>query len=324
MAEDFAPQQNQLMRSGHIATEKLLQERIQILEQETASLRSALKQSQASEERYRQLFENDPIHKLPQQEQAAQERANLLNTTAQVANLLLRSPDYTSVLPDVVRLLGEAVGSDRCSIVQNCIDPATGQPGVIVPVEWCAAEIPTSVQTTIELQTVLLWEALGDFYPRFLQGDVFNFLVADLPEPCRRIFQSQGNTSVLAVPIVVNSRSWGLISFDNCGEPQLYDEAEIAILKIAADSLAAAIERQQNQEALLETEQNRAAELEKINEVLQRTIAQLATNPDLNAYLAQVMIEAAIQVEAANTALFLYEETSNTLSMHLFTLAGTV
>lgn len=51
-----------------------------------------------------------------QREQAAQERAKLLSTIAQVANLLLRSPDYTIVLPDVVRLLGEAVGSDRCCI----------------------------------------------------------------------------------------------------------------------------------------------------------------------------------------------------------------
>lgn len=42
----------------------------------------------------------------------------LLSAIAQVANLLLRSPDYRVVLPDVVRLLGEAVGSDRCAFVR--------------------------------------------------------------------------------------------------------------------------------------------------------------------------------------------------------------
>lgn len=57
----------------------------------------------------RELVEN-------QRHRAAQERARLLSAIAQVANLLLRSPDYTTVLPDVVRLLGEAVGSDRCCL----------------------------------------------------------------------------------------------------------------------------------------------------------------------------------------------------------------
>ena len=33
-------------------------------------------------------------------------------------------------------------------------------------------------------------------------------------------------------------KGWGQIGFDNCGEPRLYDESEIAILKVAADSIA--------------------------------------------------------------------------------------
>jgi hypothetical protein len=45
--------------------------------------------------------------------EAQKGQATLLSTVAQVANLLLKSPDYNTVLSDVVRLLGEAVECDR-------------------------------------------------------------------------------------------------------------------------------------------------------------------------------------------------------------------
>lgn len=64
-----------------------------------------------------------------ERDRAATERAHLLTTVAQVANLLLKAPDYTTVLPGVVQLLGEAVGSDRCSVMQDAgIHPTFGKP----------------------------------------------------------------------------------------------------------------------------------------------------------------------------------------------------
>lgn len=55
---------------------------------------------------------------------------------------------------------------------------------------------------------------------------------------------------MLIVPIMVQGECWGHIGFDNCEASRLYDEAEIAILRIAADSLAAAIERQAKDDEL--------------------------------------------------------------------------
>lgn len=205
---------------------------------------------------------------LQEKDRVAQDRAQILSTVAQVANLLVRSSDYTAVLLDVVSLLGKAVGSDRCAIVQDVIDGASGKPGLQVPVEWCKAGISYSIEVTTQFESALLWEDLGELHKQFLRGDILHFLVADLPEPSRSIFTAQGNTTMLAVPIVVNACPWGVVSFDNCGEPRLYDQAEIAILQIAADSIAAAIERDRTQKALLQAEQARSQELAKANEAL--------------------------------------------------------
>ncbi len=71
------------------------------------------------------------------QQKLAQERISLLQASAQVANLLLRASDYTTVLLDVVRLLGEAVGSDRCAITKEIIDSESHRPAVKLLTEWC-------------------------------------------------------------------------------------------------------------------------------------------------------------------------------------------
>jgi PAS domain-containing protein len=194
--------------------------------------------------------ENDRLR----QSTAQERQASLLSTIAQVANRLLRSPDYTAVLADLVRLLGEAAGSDRCCMTQDVIHPELNVPAVQILVEWCRDSVPESIDSTPDLATALLWENLAQFRQNNLQGVTSNFSIDDLQEPARSIFLEQGLSSILVVPIMVQGESWGQIGFDNCGELRLYDEAEIATLRIAADSVAAAIERQAKDEELQKSE----------------------------------------------------------------------
>jgi PAS domain S-box-containing protein len=188
------------------------------------------------------------------QSESQNHQAPLLSTVAQIANLLLRSPDYTTVLPDVVRLLGEAVGSDRCSIGQKMMHPTSGKSAVRIMPEWCKAGILHSEDFSPHLDRFFLWEDAFHIAQKLQQGEVVNCLVCELPEPDRSLLAAQGNTAELFVPILIKSQCWGFIGIDNCGEPRLYDEAEIAILKVAAESIAAAIERQAQDEALRESE----------------------------------------------------------------------
>jgi signal transduction histidine kinase/PAS domain-containing protein len=189
-----------------------------------------------------------------ERERADRERAKLLSAIAQVANRLLQSPDYTTVLPDVLRLLGEAAGSDRCALTQDVIHPELHVPAVQILMEWCRDGVTESIGSTPDLATALPWDNLAQFRQNNLQGATSNFLIDDLPEPARSKLLGQGLASILVVPIMVQGESWGQIGFDNCGESRLYDEAEIATLRIAADSIAAAIERQQKDAELRKSE----------------------------------------------------------------------
>ncbi|MBE9139789.1 GAF domain-containing protein [Nodosilinea sp. LEGE 07088] len=189
------------------------------------------------------------------QPRSQSQQASLLGAIAEVANLLLRSPDYTTVLPDVVRLLGEASGSDRCAIIQDVLHPTSQEQAATILSEWCMFGISETIEITSEFVPASPVEHFREIYDPLSQGEIQNFLVANLSNQiAQHIFQEQGNTSMLMVPIMSKGKFWGLIGFDSCGEPRRFDEAEIAILRIAADSIAAAIERQAKDEELRKSE----------------------------------------------------------------------
>jgi signal transduction histidine kinase/PAS domain-containing protein len=443
--------------------------------------------------------------------EAERARAELLKTMTTIANHLLRSTDYRLILPDVLQLLGEAARADRCSLVQNITDPASSKSAVRMNAEWCRPGIQASIAHTPELESALLWEEFAELYDRLIQGETVQFFGTDLGAALRELFEAQGNKAMIMVPIVVQGEFWGVFGFDYCGEVRRFEELDQSIFAIAVDSITAAIERQQQDDALrssnralqqsyrllnviaqitknllaaedadiairealqtvgeaasmsrvllileqldpaehrlkhcvayewtasgisthqavglsvmdnedfqvlnqpfyqgqpiwralddlpavtrshferlaikstgvvpifikgryignigfddcvtprswsqqeidvltaaaesigaalhrkqlverlveerIRAEQERVAELQKINDALQRTIAHLATNPDLDAYLGHVLIEAAEQVGAYSNALFVYDEASNTLAMQAFVVEGAI
>lgn len=121
------------------------------------------------------IYETKPRPK-PQNRQAS-----LLSTIAQVANLLLRSQDYTSVLSDVAQLLGEAVECDHCTITQE-IEMSDYQQAVRLLTQWCQADVPSDSAATPDFSVGVGVNQLADFQARLLRGEVVNFLVSDLPE----------------------------------------------------------------------------------------------------------------------------------------------
>ncbi len=221
--------------------------------------------------------------------QAEQDRTELLKTVTTVANQLLRSTDYTTVIADVLQILGEAANADRCGLVQNVTDPQSGKSAIQMHTEWCRADIQASIVHTPELESALLWEYFPDFNEKLAQGEVVHFFVNEISEPARQLLLEQGNIAMTMVPIIVQGQFWGIFGFDYCRESYPYDQANTPIFAIAVDSIAAAIDRQQKEQALLQAEQARAAELTKINDALRQTLNILATESDINRFLGHLL-----------------------------------
>jgi signal transduction histidine kinase len=230
-----------------------------------ASLESELTQA------YSQLEELQQENKYLSNSKVQHQQTPLLSTVAKVANLLLRSPDYTLALPNIARSLGDAVGSDRCVIIKRYFEPQSNKSALELLTEWCHVGIRSVLTKTPELQKGLIIENAPNFEQQLLQGKGVNFLVDRLQDPMYRLFfEVHDNLSMLMVPIMVQERFWGIIGFDNCTEQRLYDEAEVAILEVVADSIAAAISCQQKDNELRRSEALHRSLFEISNEEIYR------------------------------------------------------
>lgn len=221
-------------------------------------------------------------------------------------------------MPDVLRLLGEAVGSDRCTVGQDEIIAGTTL-SVRAIAEWCRIGVTSAIDIHPEFEAGV--EPFTEIYRPLAQGESVNTLVADLSEPVRSFMTQQGITSLLLVPILVQGQSWGHFASDNCNEPRLYDEAEIAILQVAADSLAAAIERQAKDEELLRLEQERSQQPERLNAELQQAIYRLERRDrwlDATAEAANVLLSNTDLVTGINEALRVIGETIDVDRVEVF------
>ncbi|MBV8885580.1 MAG: GAF domain-containing protein [Chroococcidiopsidaceae cyanobacterium CP_BM_RX_35] len=271
--------------------------------------------------------------------EAEQARAELLKTMTTIANHLLRSTDYRLILPNVLQLLGEAASADRCSLVQNITDLTSGKPAVRMHAEWCRPGIQASIAHTPELESALLWEDFAQLYERLIQGETVQFFGTDLCASLRELFEAQGNTAMLMVPIVVQGEFWGMFGFNYCTEVRRFEELDQLIFAIAVDSIAAAIERQQQEEALLQAEQVKqaaiireqekaaqlqVAELAKANDVLKKTLDTLATEPELDCFLRHMLSVIARQMNAPACLLWLFNESLQTATLHLSCTNGQV
>ncbi|ESA37903.1 gaf domain protein [Leptolyngbya sp. Heron Island J] len=247
---------------------------------------------------------------------AEQDRTQRLRTIATLANKLLRCSDYTTVLPEVLEILGETAGSDRSSLAQNVLDPQTGKAAVKLHTQWCRAEVPASTKAIPELNSALLWNYFPDFETRLSQSETMCVQVADVAEPARKLIQALGNSSIMMVPIIVNAQFWGVFSFDYCREAKQLDEADQTIFAIAADSIAAAIERDLNQREREEMRQQRAIELTQVNNVLKASLNRLANEANLDAFLGHILAKITQQTGAAIGHVFIYESVNKTLELH--------
>lgn len=188
---------------------------------------------------------------------ALQRRDAVLGAISVTAERLLTSTSWLDVLPELLEGLGQAIQASRAYV----FEVYEGKPSDLYARklrEWTAAGILPEL-TSLEGQGKSI---RGDGFGRWLdvlstgqilQGKVSTFPASELPNLTNLQIQS-----LIEVPIFTNSRWWGFIGFDDCTSEQCWLPAEEDALKVAANVLAAAIQRQQLFEA--EREERRVAQ----------------------------------------------------------------
>jgi PAS domain S-box-containing protein len=177
-------------------------------------------------------------------EETLQQQEAVLGTMALAAERFLRPSDWEQDMQAVLAQLGKAANVSRAIIWMTSTDD---DDRVLISgeYEWIA---PTAELTPlVGIQNIPAFRKWRELLPR---GEVVTGHVRNLSAEEQGFFVSRGIKSVLAVPIFVNEAWWGFMGFDQGGTEREWTEAEIDMLKTAANILGGALERRRMEETL--------------------------------------------------------------------------
>jgi signal transduction histidine kinase len=230
--------------------------------------------------------------------QYLQQRERLLSASAQASRLLLESPDAMKVMPEVLRLLGEAAQVDRTALAFAEIGP-NGEKWLKIKCEWisesvlchCDEDDETTATRDDEFCSTLMAGKSVVFCPEAMQGYDGVSITSD-----------KARTSAI-VPIIIDGDYVGAIGFDDWQRVREFDSSIVSALEIAAGLVGAALHR----ERLVETvrhERERAAEerltqLARANALLRENLVRLSRDPDPVDFVTNILLDATRQMEAA-------------------------
>jgi PAS domain S-box-containing protein len=221
----------------------------------------------------------DELTRRRQAEQSLLRRDAILEAVSFAAEQFLHSDHETpaaipfeTTIPVVLEHLGRATGVNRASLVPNQIaDHATSvEPAfssTLQCYQWVADEqdiepessdsplpstmpLPESPPSVCELGCITeRWKEL------LSQGETISGPAQTFPDNERAILESSHIQSLVIVPVFVYQQWWGCISFEDWYRERIWTTSEIDAIRTAARIIGAAIQHNQVQEALAQSEE---------------------------------------------------------------------
>jgi diguanylate cyclase (GGDEF)-like protein/PAS domain S-box-containing protein len=173
---------------------------------------------------------------------SARRHEAILEAVAVSAKELLRSSDLQQSFPRVIEWLGQATGVDRVHILEIDNGAPTERSPVAQHYVWSAPGFAPSISLQ-ELKDPMADVGLSSWVPKLAQGETIIGNARDFEPAARILFEIAGVKSVMAVPVFVDARWWGLIAFDDCRIERHWEPAEIGTFKTLAELIGGAVAR---------------------------------------------------------------------------------
>ena len=177
------------------------------------------------------------ISERKESEQALRQRDAILESVASAAGRLLTAPDWEHGIEDVLRQLGAATAVSRVYIVPGYPESRAQRH------EWvgrwrCPTVRHAGRRAVPDARSV--WSAGSRSCARAASSRVRSTLSATTSATC---CAAQGVCSTVVVPIFAGQLWWGFIAFDDCRDERDWPSGAVEVLRTAAGTLGAAIER---------------------------------------------------------------------------------
>jgi len=232
-------------------------------------------------------------------EEQLRRREAILEAVAFAAEKFLKTTGWESDIEAVLQRLGEAAQVSRAYIFENHTD----DDGVLltsIRYEWVAPGIQRQIDKPILQNFPWRTGGFGRWADALGTGKVVSGPAKDFTPEERHAFEAAGTQSIAVAPILVEQHWWGVIGFDDCVAQRYWSSAELDALKVAGDTLGAAIQNAR----LLEAERSRRREIEAVHKATLGLIASL----DLPEVLVSIARAAMDLTPAHNAHIYLYSQ----------------
>lgn len=195
------------------------------------------------------------ISSMKKNEKNLQKEERLLRGVAEASNKLLSLDSFFKRMNMALEIIGKAMEVDRAYIFENSRDPKTKELLMNQLYEWSSPDVSSQIENR-DLQKLSYKKAGVEQALKYLPyGKPYTILVKDIPAAKRKIFTNQQIKSILTMPVEIGGVFWGFVGFDECKYDRIWDESEIAILKILASDIGGAFTRKLIEDALMNTEE---------------------------------------------------------------------
>ena len=222
-------------------------DQIQLMENIAVQAAIAIDKANLFDQLHRELTERKYV------EMQLREREVILEAVTFAAEEFLKTIDWRVNIDLVLESLGKALNVTHAYLFEDHLNPQ-GEAVTSMRYEWTAPGYPSDLDGPYFQNSKIEREGFEEQVDALRRGDVRIGNSATFNSIEKEDMEELGVKSILEVPIFVNDKDWGAIGFDDFEQERAWSTAEVEALKIAAGVLSAAIQRQETEAAVRESE----------------------------------------------------------------------
>ena len=181
------------------------------------------------------------------------EREVILEAVTFAAEQFLKTPDWRVNINQVLERLGRTLNVTHAYLFEDHLD-TQGELATSMRYEWTAPGYPSDLDSPYFQNSKVHQEGYEDQAVALERGDVRAATSSTFNPIEKEAMDAFGVKAILEVPILIQEKAWGAIGFDDLERERNWSNAEVEALKIAAGVLSAAIQRQEAETAVRQSE----------------------------------------------------------------------
>ncbi|MET1028936.1 MAG: PAS domain S-box protein [Dongiaceae bacterium] len=187
-------------------------------------------------------------------------RASMLEAIGVTAAKIVTGVNWREEMHGLLGRLGAAAEVSRVTLFENHEGP-DGRLVQSCRFDWAKPGLAT-ISNDPRYQNMSLSDddsaVLNDWSLRRQRGEVVQATRSETNGYARQVFDEHGTLSFLSVPVMLGTKWWGFLGFDDSRTERAWSDVEVDVLKTAAALISGAIERANAEERLRLSEQRYA------------------------------------------------------------------